>query len=153
MSSWNNIVADPSFGGIPIIIRDDMPVGCMVMVSGDGRQVIPIVNLDIETRSTLHERVDDGGPVKVMPGSHSISGTMTAYFEDKELYESFIAPMKSVGRLAMEAIVNLGDAYARTGQLNRSGRKQWRKDRKRITASLRRAETRAWRETCGEKPF
>jgi hypothetical protein len=146
-------VADPSFCGVPIIIREDMPVGCMVMVSGDGRQVIPIVNLDIETRSTLHERVDDNGPIQIMRGPQEITGTVTAYFEDKELYESFVSDMKSVGRHAMESIIRLGDAYSRTGQLNRSGRKQWRKDRKRLTGSIRRAEARAWREVCDERPF
>jgi hypothetical protein len=146
-------VADPSFCGVPIIIRDDMPVGCMVMVSGDGRQVIPIVNLDIETRSTLHKRVDDNGPIQIMQGPQKITGTVTAYFEDREIYESFISDMKSVGRHAMESIIRLGDAYSRTGQLNRSGRKQWRKDRKRLTGSIRRAEARAWREFCDEKPF
>jgi hypothetical protein len=139
--------------GCPVIIRDDMPAGCMVVVSGDGRQVIPIINLDIEVDSTLHRRFDDNGPEKIMLGDHKITGTLVANFENKELYESFISPMKSVGRHAMEALVRLGDAYAKTGQLNRSGRKQWRKDRRRITASLRRMEARAWRETCSEKTF
>lgn len=146
-------MADPSFGGIPIIIREDMPVGCMVMVSGDGRQVIPIVNLDIETRSTLHERFDNNGPGIIMPGPQKITGTMTCTFENRELFESFLSDMKSVGRHAMESIIRLGDVYSRTGQLNRSGRKQWRKDRKRLTGNIRRAEARAWREFCDDKPF
>jgi hypothetical protein len=144
---------ETNFGGIPIIIRDDMPAGCMVVVSGDGRQVIPIVNLDIEVDSTLHRRFDDNGPEKIMIGDTKVTGTLIAKFDSKELYESFIAPMKSVGRLAMEAMVRLGDAYSRTGQLNRSGRKQWRKDRKQITASLRRMEARGLREFSGERSF
>lgn len=146
-------MADPSFCDMPIIIRDDMPVGCMVIVSHDGRQVIPIVNLDIETRSTLHERVDDNGPVEITHGQHKITGTVTAYFEDRELYESFVSPVKSFGRLAMESIIRLGDQLARNGGLNRSGRKQWRKDRKRLVGSIRRDDARAWRTACGEKTF
>jgi hypothetical protein len=141
-------VADPSFCDIPIRFDADMPVGCMVVVSGDGRQVIPIVNLDIEVCGSLPP-----GPPKIEYGERRITGSMTANFEDKELFAHFVSGMKSFGQHAMEAIVNLGDQYARTGRLNRSGRKQWRKDRKRITGNIRRAEMRAWREACGEKPF
>jgi hypothetical protein len=146
-------VADLSFCDIPIIIRDDMPVGCMVVVTENGKQVIPIVNLDIEVCSTLTERVDDNGPVSIEYGSRTVSGEVTAYFEDKELYARFVSGMNNVSRYAMEAIVKLGDRLARNGGLNRSGRIKWRKDRKRLAASVRRSDARAWREANGLASF
>jgi hypothetical protein len=141
------------FCGVPIVIHDDMPVGCMVVVSGNGRQVIPIVSLDLEIRSTLTERVDDNGPIKIMPGPQKITGKMTCTFEDPRIFESYVSDMKSVGRHVMESIIRLGDAYAKTGQLNRSGRNKWRKDRKLLMSSMRRADARLVREAYGLATF
>jgi hypothetical protein len=141
-------VADPSFCGIPIIIRDDMPVGCMVVVTENGKQVIPIVNLDIEVCGNLQP-----GPPQIEYGRRDVSGTVTCTFEDKELYARFVSGMNNVGRYAMEAIVKLGDQLARNGGLNRSGRIQWRKDRKRLMANVRRSDARAWREANGLASF
>jgi hypothetical protein len=62
-------VADPSFCDIPIIIRDDMPVGCMVVVTENGKQVIPIVNLDIEVCGNLQP-----GPPQIEYGSRTSPG-------------------------------------------------------------------------------
>jgi hypothetical protein len=141
-------VLKTNHGDIPVVVSYDMPVGCMVMVSSDGRQVIPIINLDIEICSELPP-----GPPKIEYGSFDVSGEMTAYFESEELYAHFTSGMKSIGRHITEAAVKLGDQFARSGQLNRSGRKQWRKDRKRLVASMRRADARERRTACGERVF
>jgi hypothetical protein len=141
-------VGDPSFLDVPIIIEDDMPVGCMVVMSANGQQVIPVVNLDIEVCGTLKP-----GPPQIEYGSREVTGNITAYFEDKQLYARFVSGMGSVARHAMEAIVKLGDQLARNGGLNRSGRIQWRKDRKRLMESVRRADARAWREANGLASF
>jgi hypothetical protein len=141
-------VGDPSFLDIPIIIENDMPVGCMVVMSANGQQVIPVVNLDIEVCGTLKP-----GPPQIEYGVRDVTGNITAYFEDKELYAKFVSGMGSVARHAMEAIVKLGDQLARSGGLNRSGRTQWRKDRKRLMANVRRADARAWREANGLAAF
>lgn len=133
---------------IPIHTVNDMPVGCMVVVSGDGKQVIPIVNLDIEICGDLKP-----GPPEIIYGSREVTGEVTCYFEDKELFAHFVSGMSNVSRYAMEAIVKLGDTYARTGQLNRSGRKQWRKDRRRLMASVRRSDARAKRAAYGLAVF
>lgn len=135
--------------GIPIHVHNDMPVGCMIVVSGDGRQVIPIVNLDIEVCGTLPP-----GPPQIEYGSRTVTGEFTANFEvDNEAYAKFISGISTVGRHAMEAIVKLGDAFARSGALNRSGRKQWRKDRKRLVANMRRSDARANRGIYGLATF
>lgn len=132
------------FCSVPIIIDDDMPVGCMVVMTANGKQVIPIVNLDIEVCGTLPK-----GPPKIEYGSRNITGNITAYFEDTELYAKFVSGMGSVARHAMEAMVKLGDQVARNGGLNRSGRKKWRKDRRRLVAFVRRADAREHRKADG----
>jgi hypothetical protein len=141
-------VAEPSFCGVPIIIDNDMPVGCMVAMSANGQQVIPIVSLDIEVCGTLKP-----GPPQIEYGSRMVTGKINAYFEDKELYAKFVSGMGSVARHAMEAIVKLGDQLARNGGLNRSGRIQWLKDRKRLMGDVRRADARAWRQANGLATF
>jgi hypothetical protein len=133
---------------MPIVIDNDMPVGCMVVMSANGQQVIPIVSLDIEVCGTLKP-----GPPQIEYGSRDVTGKITTYFEDKELYAKFVSGMGSVARHAMEAIVKLGDQLARNGGLNRSGREQWRKDRRRLMSSVRRADARALREAYGQAVF
>lgn len=133
-------MADPSFCEMPIIVREDMPVGCMVVVSADGRQVIPIVNLDIEVCGDLKP-----GPPVIEYGIRTISGKIDCYFEDKELYAHFTSGMNTVGRYAMEAIVKLGDQLAAKGQLGRHELKRWRKHRKKMVAQMRRDDAREHR--------
>lgn len=137
-----------SFCEMPIVIDKDMPVGCMVVVSGDGKQIIPIINLDIEVCGNLPKE-----PPKIEYGKRTITGTMTTKFESEELYARFVSGMSTMGRHAMNAIINLGDQVVRNGALNRSGRKQWRKDRKRLVTAMRREDARAMRLSFGLKAF
>lgn len=130
-------MADPSFCDIPIIVREDMPVGCMVVVSADGRQVIPIVNLDIEVSGSLPP-----GPPLIEYGRREVTGTFTANFVDEELYARFTSGMNTVGRYALEAIVKLGDQLAAKGQLGRHELKRWRKHRRKMIGQMRRDDAR-----------
>lgn len=125
-----------SFCEMPIIIRNDFPVGMAVMVSGDGKQVIPIVNLDIEIRG-------DVPPVQkptILKGKHEITGTITT-------------TMDRVGEWFAAITIQMGDQLLRDGVLNRNGRKDWRKKRKKLSAMIRRAAARERREANGLAPY
>lgn len=86
-----------------------------------------------------------------MKGPYEVSGTAKVKIEADQA--SFITSMTNVGRLATEAVVKLGDACVRSGGLNRSGRKDWRKARKRLVGKMRREDARALRDAYGLASF
>lgn len=132
--------------GCPVAIRDDFPIGVMVVVSGDGKQIIPIVNLDIEVAGTLP--LPPGRP-KIEYGQRQVTGTFEANFVDPDVYAKFLCGADSIAKLTMEAIVKLGDELAAKGKLNKHGRKHWRTHRKRMAAFVRREEARERRRAYG----
>lgn len=134
-----------SFCDIPIHINREMPVGMMVMCSPDGRQVVPIVTLDIEVDNKLISRTVVGpkGEVeqpKIYVGDQEITGTITTTFD-------------RIGEWFAKITIDAGDQFLRDGQLNRKGRKKWRKDRKKLAAMIRRPEAREQREAYGLAVF
>lgn len=142
-------VQERKFCDIPIITDPDMPVGVAAIVSADGRRLGTILNIDIETCGPVPE-----GPPQIEYGSRSVTGEFTAHFDvNKEAYARFLTGMARVARDTTETIIRLGDQFARHGGLNRAGRKQWRKDRKRLTASLRRSDARVARQADGLAAF
>lgn len=120
----------------------DMPVGCMVAMSGDGRQIIPIINLDIEVDTPLRST-----PPKLPypKGKFDVGGEVTCYFENEAIIASMTSNWERLRRDVWITAIGLGDIHFRTHPMSRKGRKWWRKSRKLMAADVRRFDARELR--------
>lgn len=125
---------------IPIMIDPDMPIGMGAVVSMDGKRLGTIINMDIETCGpvTLNRE-----PPKIYTGLRECRGSFTTSIGD----------FKAAAETMQDLILQLGDGLVASGVVNRSGRKAWRKEKKRVRANRRRALAREERERHGLATF